>query len=209
MGAARPRLRAVLGEGVEQLVYLFQSANQCRRVTPRRDGLWDAPLGESFFLPGVLQGQPEWVRCPAALRAPLLTLFWANDLDQEGFPSDDRQLDYAIDVLVTSWSVLPLLSAGAAEWVQSLRRRVARAPPTPFERLPWTRERRSLLREARRPSERDFHRARLEAYRANYEALLADLGGRSIKRSSCGADTRTRHDGRHDHGPGEALKRRR
>ena len=104
VGAARPRLRAVLGEGVEQLVYLFQSANQCRRVTPRRDGLWDAPLGESFFLPGVLQGQPEWVRCPAALRAPLLTLFWANDLDQEGFPSDDRQLDYAIDVLVTSWS---------------------------------------------------------------------------------------------------------
>ena len=110
MGAARPRLRAVLGEGVEQLVYLFQSANQCRRVTPRRDGLWDAPLGEflatlalalalalplalplaltqpgeSFFLPGVLQGQPEWVHCPAALRAPLLTLFWANDLDQEG-----------------------------------------------------------------------------------------------------------------------------
>ena len=31
-------------------MYLFQSANQCRRVTPRRDGLWDAPLGESFFL---------------------------------------------------------------------------------------------------------------------------------------------------------------
>ena len=30
-------------------MYLFQSANQCRRVTPRRDGLWDAPLGE--FLP--------------------------------------------------------------------------------------------------------------------------------------------------------------
>ena len=57
--------------------------------------------------------------------------------------------------------------------MESLRRRVARAPPTPFERLPWTRERRSLLREARRPSERDFHRARLEAYRTNYEALHA------------------------------------
>ena len=44
--------------------------------------MWDAQLGKSFFLPGVLQGQPAWVRCPAALRAPLLTLFWANDLDQ-------------------------------------------------------------------------------------------------------------------------------
>ena len=91
---------------------------------------------------------------------------------------------------------------------------MARAPPTPFERLPWARERRSLLREARRPSERDFHRARLEAYRTNYEALLADLGERSITRSSSGADTvrtTTRHDvdGRHDLGHGESLKRRR
>ena len=43
----------------------------------------------------------------------------------------------------------------------------------------------------------------------NYEALLADLGGRSITRSSCGADT-VRTTPRHDqHGHGESLKRRR
>ena len=76
-------------------------------------------------------------------------------------------MDYAIDVLVTSWLVLPLLSAGAAEWLDSLRRRVARAAPAPFEHLAWARERRSMLSEARRPSEREFHRARLEVCRSH------------------------------------------
>ena len=50
----------------------------------------------------------------------------------------------------------------------------------------------ALQHQARRPSERDFHRSRLEAYRANYEALLAELGG-----------THTRHE------PSDTHKRRR
>ena len=50
----------------------------------------------------------------------------------------------------------------------------------------------ALQHQARRPSERDFHRARLEAFRTNYEALLAELGG-----------THTRHE------PSDTHKRRR
>ena len=34
---------------------------------------------------------------------------------------------------------------------------------------------RALQHQARRPSERDFHRSRLEVFRTNYEALLAEL----------------------------------
>lgn len=120
--ADRARLRAVLGDAVEQLVYLFQPANQCSAVTSDRSGLWDAPLGSSFMLPGVLEGQPARIECPHALRAALITLYWANDVDQE--EADD--VEYARYVLGKSSRVLPLLTGGARAWLDGLRARVTR-----------------------------------------------------------------------------------
>ena len=67
----------------------------------------------------------------------------------------------------------------------------------------------ALQHQARRPSERDFHRARLEVFRTNYEALLAELGscvglaadtGRGRQHAPCDTDT---------HETSGALKRRR
>ena len=62
----------------------------------------------------------------------------------------------------------------------------------------------ALQHQARRPSERDFHRSRLEAYRANYEALLAELHGgfssTDTHVAQLASDTQTRHEanGAHD-----------
>ena len=62
----------------------------------------------------------------------------------------------------------------------------------------------SSQHQARRPSERDFHRSRLEAYRANYEALLAELRGgvssTDTHVAQLASDTQTRHEanGAHD-----------
>ena len=63
---------------------------------------------------------------------------------------------------------------------------------------------RALQHQARRPSERDFHRARLESFRANYEALLAELRGgvssTDTHVAQLASDTQTRHEanGAHD-----------
>ena len=62
----------------------------------------------------------------------------------------------------------------------------------------------ALQHQARRPSERDFHRARLEAFRTNYEALLAARHGgfssTDTHVAQLASDTQTRHEanGAHD-----------
>ena len=58
-------------------------------------GLWDAPPGSDFRVPGLLREQPDMMECPAALRAPLVLLFWANDIDQTPPWEREETLDFA------------------------------------------------------------------------------------------------------------------
>ena len=124
--SARPQMRAVLGPQVERLISLFPCANRCSAKTRRRNGLWDAPLGSSFVVPGMLPGQPEMIEVEAELRAPLLQLYWANDLDQATPEELEAEADYAAGVLRRSREVLPLLSSGGVgSWMRKLQACVA------------------------------------------------------------------------------------